>query len=167
MLVSPDSDWLKKTLRTCEMWLVWNKQTIRLIIYFTCKLELMTSIDRLASQSHLMFWMKYYIPHTIFSFWTTKIFKIFILECDYNFYSFEISIKIYFLLTTNLLRLNFSIAFRSHYHTVTIKIARPIMFLPVKIPCFMHWKRKLSIIKWANLPTDHKSMLSSLFIIVN
>ena len=37
MIASPDYDWVSKTLRTCEMYLVWTKQTKRLLILFTCK----------------------------------------------------------------------------------------------------------------------------------
>ena len=36
-LYSTDYDWVKKTLRTNEMYLVWNKQTKRLLIYAPCQ----------------------------------------------------------------------------------------------------------------------------------
>ena len=36
-IVSSDYDWVWKTLRRCEMYLVWNKQMKIQLIYFTCK----------------------------------------------------------------------------------------------------------------------------------
>ena len=57
MIVSPAYDWVSKTLKTCEMYLVWKKQMTRLLIYFTCetKLDLWTWYRRwvYASESEM------------------------------------------------------------------------------------------------------------------
>ena len=37
MIVNTDCNWVLKTLRACEMSLVWNKQTKRLLIDLTCE----------------------------------------------------------------------------------------------------------------------------------
>ena len=34
----PEYDWVKRTLRTCKLHLVWNKQINRLLIYISCKI---------------------------------------------------------------------------------------------------------------------------------
>ena len=61
MTFSTDYDWLWKTLRTNGMYLMWNKQTKRLLTYFTCKNKCLVGYLWLPESSGLLFFVELFI----------------------------------------------------------------------------------------------------------